>query len=208
MQTATLPELMQFRSQLHRFVQFTNPEWELFSAYVYRKTVRKKEVFIAGHNVCNEIGFILSGSFRFYLVKDGIEISNYFCFQHELISAYRSFLKRIPGGITIEAMEDSTLLCFSHASMNALLADERTAFKMERFGRMVAEYLICCYEERVVSFVTQTPEQRYLQLLDEQPAFLQLIPQHYLANYLGITPVSLSRIRRRIFSSRPKKMVS
>jgi CRP-like cAMP-binding protein len=76
--------------------------------------------------------------------------------------------------------------------------------KMERFGRMVAEYLICCYEDRLVSFITQTPEERYRQLLQMQPDLLQRIPQHYVANYLGITPVSLSRIRKRMAATTRK----
>jgi CRP-like cAMP-binding protein len=159
--------------------------------------------------VCNEVGFILNGSFRFYFLKDGIEISSYFCFQNEFISSYRSFLKREKSLINIEAMEDSFVLCFSHASLQELLNDERVELKMERFGRKIAEYLICCYEERVVSFVTQTPEERYRLLLENGNDLLQKIPQHYVANYLGITAVSLSRIRKRIFaSSRQQRLVS
>jgi hypothetical protein len=202
-------ELVQFRTALKRFVDFTDTEWQLFTGHLYRRSLNKKDVFVFADKVCDEIGFILKGSLRFYFVKDGIELSNYFCFENELISSYRSFLKGVPGGITIEAMEKSALICFSHASLQQLLSDENTAFKMERFGRTIAEYLICCYEERVFSFVTQTPEERYLQLLEQQPKFIQLIPQHYLANYLGITPVSLSRIRKRIFSARSSnKMAS
>jgi CRP-like cAMP-binding protein len=201
MQTASALELAQYRSHLKKFVVFTDEEWEVFTPHLYRRSIPKKEVIISGDKTCNEIGFILKGACRFYLVKDGVEISNYFCFQNELISSYGSFLKRQPGGITIEAMEDTDLICLSYASLQTLIADERIMYKMERFGRMVAEYLILCYEERVLSFLTQSPEQRYLQLLEQQPAFLQLIPQHYLANYLGVTPVSLSRIRKRIFAA-------
>jgi CRP-like cAMP-binding protein len=138
-----------------------------------------------------------------------VEISNYFCFQNELISSYRSFLKRIPGGLFIEAMDPSEIICFTHSSLQQLLADSRTAFRMEQFGRSIAEYLICCYEERVYSFITQSPEERYASLLHDQPTFLQRIPQHYLANYLGITPVSLSRIRKRMFTATSgQKLVS
>ena len=160
--------------------------------------------FASHGKICNEVGFILSGSFRFFFVKDGIEISNYFSFQNEFISSYRSFLKREPSLINVEAMEDSVVIYFSHSSVQELLGDGRIVLKMERFGRMIAEYLICCYEERVVSFVTQTPEERYRILLENGDDLLQRIPQHYLANYLGITPVSLSRIRKRIFAS-PKQ---
>jgi CRP-like cAMP-binding protein len=72
---------------------------------------------------------------------------------------------------------------------------------MERFGRLIAEHYLICYEDRVTAFITQTPEERYLQLLSTGREILQRMPQHYIANYLGITPVSLSRIRKRILET-------
>ena len=201
-------QLRQFRVQLKKFVEFSDGQWDLVTSRLYLKKIKKKELFVSGDKVCNEVGFILQGSLRFFFVKDGIELSNYFCFQHELISSYRSFLKRTPSIISIDAMEDSTLICFTYDSLQQLLKDERTSFAMEHFGRMIAEYLICCYEERVFTFLTQTPEERYMRLLDEQPHFLNLIPQHYLANYLGVTAVSLSRIRKRIQENRSKQKLA
>lgn len=202
-------QLQIFRRHLEQFVTFTDAEWKIFSQELHIKSIRKKRQFISQGKVCNEVGFILDGSFRFYFVKDGIEISNYFCFQHELISSYRSFLKREKSLINIEAMQDSLLICFSHAGLQKLLSDERVILKMERFGRTIAEYLICCYEERVVAFVTQSPEERYRALLESGADLMQKIPQHYIANYLGITAVSLSRIRKRVFaSSKHQKLAS
>jgi hypothetical protein len=65
----------------------------------------------------------------------------------------------------------------------------------------VAEYYLICYEERVSSFLTKTPEERYLDLLNTGREIIQRMPQHYIAHFLGITPVSLSRIRRRIMKA-------
>jgi len=64
----------------------------------------------------------------------------------------------------------------------------------------LAEHYLCCMEDRMTSFITQSPEERYLQLLQSQTGkdILHRMPQHYIANFLGITPVSLSRIRKRI----------
>ena len=197
--TAANPEAFAFfRQQMESFVTFSDPEWALFSQQLYRRDLRKRGTLVASGQVCSEICFILSGSCRFFFQKDGTEISNYFCFQGELVSSYQSFLKRAPSFPSIQAMEDTVLLCFSHAGLQQLLQNPLVAPRMERFGRMVAEYLICCYEERMVSFMTRNPEERYRQLLEKQPDLLQRIPQHYVANYLGITPVSLSRIRRRL----------
>jgi CRP-like cAMP-binding protein len=202
-------QLQIFRKHLESFVVFSEEEWTIFCQHLRLRSAKKKTQFASQGKICNEVGFILSGSFRFFFVKDGIEISNYFSFQNEFISSYRSFLKREPSLINVEAMEDSLLIYFSYASIQELLNDDRIVLKMERFGRTIAEYLICCYEERVVSFVTQTPEERYRLLLENGNGLLQRIPQHYIANYLGITPVSLSRIRKRIFvSNKQQKLAS
>lgn len=201
-------QLQIFRKHLEKFVSFTDDEWDIFRAKLYLRSLKKRKQFVSQQKVCNEVGFILNGSARFYFVKDGIEISNYFSFANEFISSYRSFLRREPSLINIESMEASLLVCFSYSSLQELLNDHRVSLKMERFGRKIAEYLICCYEERVVSFVTQTPEERYRLLLENGADLLQKIPQHYVANYLGVTPVSLSRIRKRIFGSKQAKMAS
>jgi CRP-like cAMP-binding protein len=201
-------QLQIFRKHLEAFVIFTDAEWSIFCDHLYIKSIGKRRQFASQGKPCNEVGFILHGSVRFFFVKDGIEISNYFCFQNEFISSYRSFLKREFSLINIETMEDSLLICFSHSSLQELLKDERIVLKMERFGRRIAEYLICCYEERVMSFVTQTPEERYRLLLENGQDLLQKIPQHYVANYLGITPVSLSRIRKRVFASSKKQKLA
>jgi hypothetical protein len=179
-------QLSHFRSQLKRFADFTDEEWRLFVPHLYLRRLKKGELFARGDKTCNEVGFVYYGSFRFYYLRDGVEISNYFCFQNELISSYRSFLKRVPGGMFIDAMETAETICFNHASLQELLSDGRTAFKMEQFGRTVAEYLICCYDERVLSFITQSPEERYVSLLQEQPAFLQKVPQRLSRHHTGV----------------------
>lgn len=191
-------QLIIYRKSLEQFVIFSDEEWAIFSEQLYTREIKKRQLFIGAGKICNEVGFILSGSFRFYLDKDAVEITNYFCFEGEFISSYKSFLKREPGFTSIEAIKDAVVICFDNAALERLINDERIAYKMERFGRLVAEYLICCYEDRLVTFITKSPEERYLELLDKQPALLQKIPQYYLANFLGITPVSLSRIRKRL----------
>lgn len=191
-------QLAAFRNQLTAFVQFTDDEWSLFAEPLYLRRLKKKDALVQLGSVCTEIGFVLSGSVRFFFEKDGVEISSYFCFGQDLVSAYASFLRQRPSAQGIEAMEDTTLIILSYDALQALLRDERLILKLERMGRLIAEYLICCYEERVSSFLTQSAEERYEHLLTHAPDLLQRIPQHQIAAYLGVTPVSLSRIRGRI----------
>jgi CRP-like cAMP-binding protein len=202
MQAPAPEERSLFREQLRKFVDFTDEQWALFAAKLYLRELKKKDCFVSAGKVCTEIGFMLSGSTRFFFVRDGIEISSYFCFELDLITSYASFLKKTPSPVSIEALEDCRLICFSCAGLTELMQDPRLVYPLEHMGRLIAEYLICCYEERVMSFLAQSPEERYRYMLQSSPALLQRIPQHHIANYLGITPVSLSRIRRRMVTGK------
>lgn len=194
-------QLLQFKKGFEKFVALTGDEWDILQQGLQYETYQKKQPMVQAGKVERSVGFILSGAFRNYHIKDGVEITGYFCLENEWISSYKSFLRQEPSVLTIEALEDSEMITFSHQQLQEWLTHPVLAHKMERFGRLIAEYVICCYEERVTSFVLQSPEERYLQLLQTGENVFQRIPQHYIANYLGITPVSLSRIRKRIADS-------
>ena len=193
-----------FRESLKSFIIFTDDEWCIFSGHLYGKTLKKKAFFAQAGKVCNEVGFIVEGSVRYYHVKDGVEITGYFSFENDFISAYKSFLTGTATLSYIEALENTRLIIFSKDGLQKLLADERINHKIERFGRLLAEHYLICYEDRVTSFIIQSAEERYLQLLKDNRNIFKRIPQHYIANYLGITAVSLSRIRKRIMEPASK----
>lgn len=193
--------LIQYRKGLEKFILFTDEEWQLFNQGLRLETLKKKTTFVKSGKTCKTVGFVLSGSLRLYHIKDGVEITSYFCLENEWVSAYKSFLTQQPSITTIEALENTEVITFTRQQLQQWLNTPHLAYKMERFGRLIAEHLICCYEDRVASFILQSAEERYLQLLQNGNNILQRIPQHYIANYLGITPVSLSRIRKRILES-------
>lgn len=194
-----------FRKGMEAYVSFNDIEWEILKAYLDISILKKKTHFAEHGKVCDAMAFIISGSVRYYHVKEGNEITGYFSFEQEFVSSYKSFLTREPSMTYIQALEDTELIAISYKNMQALLQHPLMAYKMERFGRLVAEHYICCYEDRIASFIIQTPEERYLNMMKTERAILQRIPQHYVATFLGITPVSLSRIRKRsILSSRIK----
>jgi len=187
-----------FREQLKKFVDLNEAEWIVFAQHLDFSSLKKKKYFAQPGTVCQHIGFIVKGTVRYYHVKDGEEITGYFSFENEFVSSYKSYLTGLPGTNYIQALEDTELITITHKNMEAMLANPVLGYKMEQFGRRVAEHYLICYEDRVASFVTKTPEERYLDLLATGREILQRMPQHYIAHFLGITPVSLSRIRRRI----------
>jgi len=187
-----------FRDQIRKYVDFNEAEWIIFSQHLAVSVLKKKHYFATTDKACDKIGLIASGSVRYFHIKDGQDITGYFSFENEFVSSYKSFLTGLPGYTYIQALEDTKLVTFTRKDLDQMLANPMLAYKIERFGRLVAEHYLCCYEDRMASFITQTPEERYMHLLNTGREILQRMPQHYIANFLGITPVSLSRIRRRV----------
>ncbi len=192
--------LNRFCAAFERFVELTDEEWLLFSQGLRVQTLKKKSHFIKAGSVCKSVGLIVSGSVRYYHIKDGEEITGYFSIENDWMSAYNSFLTQQPSLVNVQALEDTGLVTFSYSYLQQCYASPQLAYKTERFSRLIAEYLISCYEDRVTSFILQSPEERYLKLLQNSKGIMLRIPQHYIANYLGITPVSLSRIRKRLLA--------
>jgi len=190
-----------FRKSLEKFVVFNEAEWIVFTQHLSFMSLKKKKYFAVPEQVCDKVGFIVSGSIRYFHIIDGEDITSYFSFENEFVSSYKSYLTLQPGITYIQALEDTKLITYTRNDMEQMLQNPLLAFKMEHFGRKITEHYLCCYEDRVASFITQTPEERYLSLLETGREILQRMPQHYIANFLGITPVSLSRIRRRLMVS-------
>jgi CRP-like cAMP-binding protein len=198
MDALTQAQLNQFRERITPYVVFNEAEWIVFMQYLTVASYKKKQHFTEAGKVCNYFGFVLSGSVRYYHLINGNDITGYFSFENEFVSSYKSFLTGEPAINYIQALEPSTIILISKSNIDAMLNNPMLGYKMERFGRLVAEHYLICYEDRVTSFITETPEERYLKLLETGREILQRMPQHYIANFLGITPVSLSRIRKRI----------
>ncbi|KAA6438427.1 Crp/Fnr family transcriptional regulator [Dyadobacter flavalbus] len=188
------------RQHLKFFTDLTDPEWQALESHLQVKTISRKDFLVQQGEKATEIGFLLSGSCRVFYDKDGEEWTTYFCFENNLVAAYASCLTGQPSTLNIQALEDCELLFFKYETLAALY---RQFPVYETFARKLAEYLFMGLDVRLAEQLMLSPEERYLKFLGS-PAkrkITERIPQQYIASYLGITPVSLSRIRRRIISS-------
>jgi CRP-like cAMP-binding protein len=109
--------------------------------------------------------------------------------------SYDSFLSRKLSKVAIETLEDCEVLVLSHESLESLY---QVFPKMNEFIRKAIEQRFVLLHDLFISYLLNSPEERYLMLLKDRPELLQRIPQHQIASFLGITPVSLSRIRNRV----------
>jgi len=184
------------RNAISRLVQLTDQDWELLVSHLTYRQLKRGEYWIAEGKKEQQIGFVINGNLRHYYTHDGEEKTTYFYFENHLISSYFSALTGQPSKLTIEALTDCQLIAFPYKVLVSLYDNSHS---WERFGRKLAEYLALGLEERMAGLLILTPEERYLHLLQEnKKKIIERIPQHLIANYLGITPVSLSRIRRRV----------
>lgn len=189
-------DLNVLRTAIQRFVPLTDEEWELLTPHLRYRSLARGEAWISEGQKEQDFGIVLEGNIRHYYTWDGEEKTTYFYFENHLVSSYISAITGTPSLLTIEALTESRLLAFSYKQLRSLY-DHSPSW--ERFGRLIAEYISIGLEERMVGLLTQSPEERYLRLLEgNKQKIIERIPQHYIANYLGITPVSLSRIRKRL----------
>jgi CRP-like cAMP-binding protein len=185
------------RTVMSQTLKIDQDEWEAFEPHIFHKKVKKRENLLKEGQICSEICFILRGGFRQYHLIDGEEKTTFFSFENDFACNYESFLTRKPSDVTIEALEDCEVLYFSNETINRLY---RLYPKYEVFARLIAETVYLCAMERLKTFLLNSPEERYRKFLTqpESTLILERVPQHYIASYLGITPVSLSRIRSRL----------
>jgi CRP-like cAMP-binding protein len=124
------------------------------------------------------------------------DITVRFTFPYEFASGYDSFLTKTPSAYQIEALSDSILWTLNEENLQPFYKHTEAGNKM---GRILSEKLYINKCKRLTSLLTESPEERYIHLMSEQPRFIQLIPLKYIASYIGIIPQALSRIRRRIY---------
>lgn len=185
------------RKRMDQFVKLVDNDWELILPHLEYKEIKKHGFFSKEGKRSNEVGFIVTGQFRQYYTVDGGEKTTWFFFEHDLLCSYISCITTKPSLISIEALSDATYLSFPYTVLENFYKE---SLPWQTFGRRIAEYIAIGLEDRMVGLLTQKPEYRYRKLLMQSPKLIEQIPLQYVANYLGITPVSMSRIRRRFYT--------
>lgn len=187
--------LNSFRGFVKRFIQINDELFDsIISNFDYKKVARKELLLEAG-KTADKIFFLSEGFVRFYHTKkDGTEVTSDFYFAPGFITSFTSLIEQKPSNVNIQAMVKMDVLFIKYKDLLALYDKEH---KVERLGRLLAEQVFITSEKHLLSFLNDSPQDRYLWLMKEYPEYVKNIPLHYLASYLGITAESLSRIRNR-----------
>lgn len=175
-------------------VHLNEQEWERFKSAFSSRKVNKKTLLVKSGQICNEIYFVNKGLLRLFYDKEDLEITAFIFKEGLFATSYDSFLKQSPGIQNLEAIEDSELLVISFDELNKLY-EEIPA--MHIFTRKMAEQRFINAQNILSSFILDSPETRYYKFEKEHPDLLLRVPHHLIASFLGITAVSMSRIRAR-----------
>jgi CRP-like cAMP-binding protein len=152
---------------------------------------KNKDLQSIGHT-CKTIYFIRKGMARIYYYKDGTDITESFSFENDIIARVESLFTGNPSRKAIQVLEDSEIIAIDAGKLFALY-DKYPG--IERLFRKIFEAGHVDTVNRIEGIQFHTAEERYKALLEEAPDLLKRVPLKHIASYLGITQVSLSRIR-------------
>ncbi|MBI1306356.1 MAG: cyclic nucleotide-binding domain-containing protein [Bacteroidetes bacterium] len=178
-----------------QYVNFSEEELSSFTACLVRKEYKRNQIILEEGAVEKCLRFIDSGICRQYIFKNGDAYTVNLCLQHNFSSSYGSFTQQSPSRMGISAITDVVAWEISHQDLSELYNMSKEG---ERMGRLAAEELFAEAEDKVLDLLGKTALERYQELLDNDPKLLTKIPQKYIAEYLGMSPESLSRLKHAI----------
>ena len=180
---------------LKKWIKISEAEEEIILSAFEETSIRKKKDLLVPDQTCKYIYFITSGCLRSYYVDDkGVEHIYQIRMDNNWISDLESFFSQRPSKYYIEAIEDSELLRISYEDLDQLYEKVPS---LERYFRILFQKAYVNALERLNSTMWESAIDRYNNILEENPDMFQRVPLVYIASYLGITPESLSRIRKK-----------
>jgi len=160
------------------------------------KKIKAGDFFIEHQSKKRKVAYIQRGIMRaYYLKADGEERTVLFRWEKHVIGSFETLLEDLPSNQVIQALEDCKVWEIDYDILQDFI-DRHPKFEKAR--KEMLQSLLIEALKRVETFVVETPEERYLKLLKEKPEVYDRVQNKHIASFLGITPVSLSRIRKRI----------
>ncbi len=182
------------RQFILNYTNLSNSDWDRINLCLTRQEVSKDTLLLAEGRVCRHLYFLESGLLRFYILKDGNEVTKYFTDVPYVFTSQKSFASQQPAKESIETLEDSVLWRMTYEDAYQLL--EINAWST--FIRSLIQEVQTYTEDILEALQTETAESRYRKMLTAQPSLVQRVLLKHIASYLGIAQQSLSRIRKNL----------
>lgn len=173
-----------------------NDSNEYFSFFTETETlsILPKTILLEEGKVADRLYLIRKGCLRLFFYNEGKDMTFQFFFEGDFVASFDSLYKRTPSLFYLESIEPTELTAIRREDFYNQI-NNNLSFRQLYEKKLIDRFH--AYQQLFLSRIKNTPQQRYEELLKEYPNIIQRVPQHYIASYLGITPVSLSRIRNR-----------
>jgi CRP-like cAMP-binding protein len=176
------------------FIPLSAIDKEAIALNFKHTTIKRNDFLLKEGKVCDFIAFVNSGDIRHYHLKDGKEITCDITLKNSFITDFRSFTQGIPSEYNFQILNNAELLIIKKRELFELYDNYKN---IESLGRVMAEQVALRTIDIAMSLSSEKPQERVKKLILQRPDLFQEVPQRYLANLLGISPESLSRIRAR-----------
>lgn len=169
-------------------------EWDLLNHLFTQQEVPAKTLLLQEGEISRTMFFVEKGCLRTWVYANGKDITTQFFFEGDKVSSIESFRTNQPSLYSIESIEPCVLQTISQKDFQRVIENSpelKKDLEKHLFKRLFQT------QKMAFSYIKNNPQQRYRELMEQHPHIIQRVPQHYIASYLGITSVSLSRIRNR-----------
>ena len=184
-----------FINYFSRISPLSEEESNAIRAHMIIKTFKKGDYLLKEGQLSVDTYFILEGCIREYILADGEEKTTNFFTEEQWVISLNNFGPKTPATHNLVCVEDTTVSVGNERQAQELF---KLFPRFETISRVIVEADFAAQKKSLTSYLTDSPEQRYLKLLKSRPDLFQRIPQYQLASYIGVKPESLSRIRKRV----------
>lgn len=183
---------------IEKYVTLSDADISVIEQLFFKKVIRMNDSFLQAGEICKEFVFIEHGLLRHFMNNDGKEETFFFSAENDFVCDYESFINKVISNKTIVALEDTATYSISYNNMQEFY---RKVSVGDKFGRRLLEDIFPKTIRHLVTTFTQPAEKRYQDFLLNFKHVQSRIPQYYIASFIGVTPQSLSRIRRQLFNN-------
>jgi CRP-like cAMP-binding protein len=184
----------QFRSKF----PLSEEKWNEYIGYFNRIEVPAKTTLLEEGEISKKLFVIEKGCIRVWFNHNGKDLTSQFFFENQSVASIESFMKKFPSPVFVETIEPSILWWIHKNDVDTIIEEIKEIPELrDRLIDMLFQRTFD-YMKHFFSFIKDSPAERYSSLIQEKPQIVQRVAQHYIASYLGVSTVHLSRIKSKL----------